>query len=66
MMLVGAIFRGFGVAIIWIFSTTLLLKKLPNQVRGRVLGALMFTFGVYWYVNGVSGMKKVATPAAVE
>jgi len=38
MMLTGAFFRGFGVAIIWVFSTTLLLKKLPNQVRGRVLG----------------------------
>ena len=35
----GAIFRGFGVAIIWVFSTILLLKKLPNQVRGRVPGA---------------------------
>ena len=38
MMLVGAFFRGFGVAIIWVFSTTLLLKKLPNDVRGRVFG----------------------------
>jgi len=38
MMLTGAFFRGFGVAIIWVFSTTLLLKKLPNEVRGRVFG----------------------------
>jgi MFS family permease len=38
MVLTGAFFRGFGIAIIWVFSTTLLLKKLPNEVRGRVFG----------------------------
>ena len=38
MMMTGAFFRGFGIAIIWVFSTTLLLKKLPNKVRGRVFG----------------------------
>jgi len=38
MVLTGAFFRGFGIAIIWVFSTTLLLKKLPNEVRGRALG----------------------------
>jgi len=98
MMLTGAFFRGFGVAIIWVFSTTLLLKKLPNQVRGRVLGtefalltlagaigaglggwlldtfpgftlqslitlmgALMLTFGVFWFFNGVRDKKKAPT-----
>ena len=89
LVLTGAFFRGFGIAIIWVFSTTLLLKKLPNEVRGRVFGTefalltlsgaigsglggwfldslgfslqnlislmavLMFSFGVYWLVNGV-------------
>jgi len=38
MVMTGAFFRGFGIAIIWVFSTTLLLKKLPNEVRGRALG----------------------------
>ena len=38
MVLVGTFFRGFGIAMIWVFSTTLLLKKLPNRVRGRVFG----------------------------
>ena len=94
-VMTGAFFRGFGVAIIWVFSTTLLLKKLPNEVRGRVLGtefalltlagaigsglggwlldafdgftlqdlimlmgALMLTFGVNWFVNGAWGVKK--------
>ncbi len=103
MMLTGAFFRGFGVAIIWVFSTTLLLKKLPNRVRGRVfgtefalltlagaigsglggwlldafagftlqdlillMGALMLSFGVYWFINGVWGAKKLTAPAPVE
>ena len=64
MMLVGAFFRGFGVAIIWVFSTTLLLKKLPNQVRGRVLGtefALLTLAGAIgsglggWLLDAFSG-----------
>ena len=38
MVLAGGFFRGFGIAMIWVFSTTLLLKKLPNEVRGRVFG----------------------------
>ena len=96
MVLAGAFFRGFGIAIIWVFSTTLLLKKLPNRVRGRVfgtefalltlagaigsglggwlldafagftlqslillMGTLMLTFGVFWFVNGVWGEKKL-------
>ena len=103
MMLTGAFFRGFGVAIIWVFSTTLLLKKLPNKVRGRVFGTefalltlagaigsglggwfldafagftlqslillmwgLMFTFGVYWFINGVWGKKTLTSPAPIE
>ena len=41
----GTFVRGFGVGIIWVFSTTLLLKKLPNHIRGRVFGSeyAMFT-----------------------
>jgi MFS family permease len=38
MVLAGTFLRGFGIAMIWVFSTTLLLKKLPNEVRGRVFG----------------------------
>ena len=94
LVMTGAFFRGFGIAIIWVFSTTLLLQKLPNEVRGRVFGTefalltlcgaigsglggwfldafnfslqnlillmwvLMFAFGVYWFINGVFGVKK--------
>jgi MFS family permease len=103
MVLTGAFFRGFGIAIIWVFSTTLLLKKLPNRVRGRVLGTefalltlagaigsglggylldaftgftlqnlillmggLMVTFGINWFVNGVRGTKKMTVSAQAE
>ncbi len=38
MVLFGAFLRGFGVAIVWVFSTQLLLEKLPNRIRGRVFG----------------------------
>ncbi len=38
-VLFGTFLRGFGVAIVWVFSTTLLLQKLPNEVRGRVFGS---------------------------
>lgn len=38
-VLLATLVRGFGVAVPWVFSTTLLLQKLPNEVRGRVLGA---------------------------
>ncbi len=37
-VLFATFLRGFGVAIVWVFSTTLLLQKLPNEVRGRVFG----------------------------
>ncbi|HUF40107.1 MAG TPA: MFS transporter [Anaerolineales bacterium] len=38
-VLFGTFLRGFGVAVAWVFSTTLLLQKLPNEVRGKVIGA---------------------------
>jgi MFS family permease len=101
LVLTGAFFRGFGIAIIWVFSTTLLLKKLPNEVRGRVfgtefalltlagaigsglggwfldafnitlqnlillMGILMLTFGINWFINGVWAAKKLAAQAPV-
>ena len=34
--LVGLLLRGIGGGTIWVFSTQLLLEKLPNRVRGRV------------------------------
>ncbi|MCP4140057.1 MAG: MFS transporter [Chloroflexi bacterium] len=102
MVMMGGFFRGFGIAIIWVFSTTLLLKKLPNEVRGRVfgtefalftlagaigaglggwfldafnftlqnlillMGILMFSFGIYWFINGVWAAKKTIVEASVQ
>lgn len=43
-ILFGTLLRGFGVAISWVFSTTLLLQKLPNAVRGRVFGTEYASF----------------------
>jgi len=31
-----------------------------------MMGALMLTFGVNWFVNGVWEMRKAAIPASVE
>jgi hypothetical protein len=31
-----------------------------------LMGALMLTFGINWFVNGVWGVKKLAFPAAIE
>lgn len=42
-VLLGTMLRGLGGGIIWVFSTQLLLQKVPNQVRGRVF-ATEFAF----------------------
>ncbi len=31
-----------------------------------LMGALMLSFGVYWFINGVWGVKKLAAPVVVE
>lgn len=42
-VLLGTMLRGVGGGAIWVFSTQLLLQKVPNQVRGRVF-ATEFAF----------------------
>jgi MFS family permease len=37
-VLLGAMFRGVGGGIVWVFSTQLLLHLTPGEVRGRVFG----------------------------
>ena len=49
-MLLGTFLRGFGVAIVWVFSTTLLLQKLPGAIRGRVFGA---EFALFTLMNAI-------------
>lgn len=34
-VLLGGLIRSFGTGIVWVFSTTLLLQLVPNEVRGR-------------------------------
>lgn len=34
-VLLGGFVRGFGMGIIWVFTTTLLLMRVPGEVRGR-------------------------------
>lgn len=36
LVLIGALLRGIGIGINWVFSTQLLLHLLPDRVRGRV------------------------------
>ncbi|MEM7112602.1 MAG: MFS transporter [Chloroflexota bacterium] len=39
MVLLGGVMRGIGGGITWVFSTQLLLKLLPNEMRGRVFSS---------------------------
>ena len=69
LVLFGTVLRGVGGGIGWVFSTQLLLQKLPDRVRGRVFSTefAMFTFasavsaaGGGWMLDntdlGISGM----------
>jgi MFS family permease len=69
LVLIGVVLRGVGGGIGWVFSTQLLLQKLPDRVRGRVFSTefAMFTLasaisaaGGGWMLDntdlGISGM----------
>lgn len=69
LVLIGTVLRGVGGGIGWVFSTQLLLQKLPDRVRGRVFSTefAMFTLasaisaaGGGWMLDntelGISGM----------
>ena len=49
-ILFATFLRGFGVAMCWVFSTTLLLQKLPNEVRGRVFGT---EYAIFTLMNAI-------------
>lgn len=38
-VLFGGFVRSFGTGIVWVYSTTLLLKLVPNEVRGRTFSS---------------------------
>jgi MFS family permease len=54
-VLFGTFVRGFGVAIVWVFSTTLLLQKLPGHIRGRVFGTEYAMFTLFSAVGSATG-----------
>ena len=39
MVLIGSALRGVGGGLVWVFSTQLLLERLPEELRGRVISA---------------------------
>jgi MFS family permease len=45
-VLLGAIVRGCGGGIVWVFSTQLLLQLVPNQLRGRIFATEFAIFSV--------------------
>lgn len=44
MFIFGALMRGIGVGMIWVFSTQLLLQLVPNRLRGRVFATEWMIF----------------------
>ena len=54
LVLLGTVLRGIGVGIGWVFTTQLLLQKLPNQVRGRIF-ATEFAMHALAYSIGAAG-----------
>lgn len=59
LILLGALLRGVGGGITWVFSTQLLLQLVPNRVRGRVFATefaiftLMSAGGAAWVGGAV-------------
>lgn len=49
-VLFGSTLRAFGAGINWVFSTTLLLQRVPGQVRGRVFST---EFGLFTLANAL-------------
>jgi len=51
LVLVGTVLRGVGGGIGWVFSTQLLLQKLPDRVRGRVFST---EFAIFTLASAIS------------
>ncbi|MCH7493237.1 MFS transporter [bacterium] len=49
-VLLGTLLRGIGAGTGWVFSTALLLRLLPNRVRGRVFS---FEFAMFTLMNAI-------------
>ena len=55
--LLGMLVRGLGAGIVWVFSTQLLLMRVPSEIRGRVF-ATEFAF---YTLSGAIGAALVGT-----
>ncbi|MGB3716881.1 MAG: MFS transporter [Candidatus Promineifilaceae bacterium] len=55
LVLLGTVLRGVGGGIGWVFSTQLLLQKLPDQVRGRVFSTEFAMFTLASAISAAGG-----------
>jgi len=49
-VLLGGAIRSLGNGIVWVFSTQLLFKSVPNEIRGRIFGAEL---ALYTLIGGI-------------
>lgn len=61
--LIGAIIRGAGVGIAWVFSTQLLLQLAPNQVRGRIFATEFALYTLTYSIGASVGGALLESPA---
>ncbi len=52
-VLLGGLVRSIGGGIVWVFSTQLLLVRVPNEIRGRIFGT---EFGLFTLMGGLSSL----------
>ena len=56
-VLLGGFIRSFGTGIVWVYSTTLLLKMVPNEVRGRTFSTEHAGFTLFGAIaSGCAGL----------
>ena len=49
-VLIGGAIRSLGNGIVWVFSTQLLFKSVPNEIRGRIFGTEL---ALYTLIGGI-------------
>ena len=52
-VLLGGLIRSIGGGIVWVFSTQLLLQRVPNEIRGRIFGT---EFAMFTLMGGASSL----------
>lgn len=64
-VLVGGALRGIGGGITWVFSTELLLKLLPNEMRGRVFSSEFAIFTLMSAAAAGSAGRLIDSPLGI-